>query len=381
MALTELNLNQKKQKSITEMDMDEEGNLLIDEEDLLDGQDDEDTDDDEEINEEELQDDPQEDETEETTEEQEGSDEDESNSSEKDTQVELSKRAQERVRQVVAQKNAARAKLIAERKEKIEIQNKMIETQEKTVQTSKAFLENHIQAIKKLLKKAHEESNNDEIVELQEQLNEAQLNMSVFDSWKKPEALKFDENDFKDLPEEDPEEVASKDQDPLLTAPKAVRDWASKNTWFRNPKTDKDKERLEEAILYASVLDKKGIKMDSPEYFKMIDKRLKSLGLAEESEDDVESNKTSSKTENNESEGRKAKNVVQKKKVTQTVQSANRGTTSQGSPKSSKNKIVLTKAQQEMADRLGISYRDYALEIRKMEDAEKRGERMVRTFE
>lgn len=364
MALTELNLKVKKAKNIVGDDDDQDFEN-IEEEDTLE---DEVEDDDEELDVE-LQEDEVEEDSEEAPKGDSDDDEDDDDEAEIEAaQNELSKRANDRVRSAVEGKNKARERLIAERKEKIDIQNRMISQQKTTVDTSKTFLKNHIDLLKKGLKQAHESSNHDETVELQEKLNKAQLDLSVFESWKEPDLLEFNEDDFKDLPEEKAEEIQPSDK--FETAPKAVKTWAAKNPWFRNPKSEKDKERLQEAVLYSNVLESKGLKMDSPEFFEKIDKRLKALGLAEDTEDNVQSSKSSSDT------GRKI--VAKKKKIIQTVQSAQRGAASQNQ---SKNKITLTKAEQNMADLMGVSYRDYALEMKKIADAEKRGDRMVNIFD
>jgi len=286
----------------------------------------------------------------------------------------LSVRANERVRSAVEAKNAARGKLKEEKRTRIDLQNRMINQQEVTVNTSKTFLKNHIDLVKSSLKKAHEEDDHGVTVDLQEKLNKAQLDLAAFESWKKPDLEEFDEKEFEvDVEADKKLYIEEEPSEKLAAAPKPVQDWVAKNPWFTKQKTEKDKERVQEAVLYSAVLEKQGLGMKDPEYFKKIDARLKKLGLADDTEDDVQSSKSSK--ENNDSDGRKAKNVVQKKKIIQTSQGVNRDTTN--SSGKSRTKVTLTKEQQKIADLYGMSYVEYAKEVRKIEDAEKRGDRMV----
>jgi hypothetical protein len=227
----------------------------------------------------------------------------------------------------------------------------MNDLQKSTVATSISILKDNLKGIKKQMLQARESDNNEEYIELQERLNKTQMDLVALESWK-PEEI------------EEPKEDKTPKTKSLEEAPQSVRDWANKNTWFKNPATPEDRKRQREAVTYSETLIMEGYDIESPEFFKMIDDRLVKLGLAKEDKTSV---KSKSKDKDS-SEGRK------KAKISQTVQGASR---TPASRKKSKNKVTLTPEQQKIAELYGMTHLEYAKELLEIEKSEKAGKRMT----
>jgi hypothetical protein len=373
MAYKTLNLNPKQSKSIIENDS--EDGFSENEEDFVLEQDSEedfedapvgDTDDTSDLEGED--DDLYSLETEEEVEEAEEETE-ETEADEEDEDLPASKRENDRIRSLNEKAKLNEKLAYEEKKKRIEAEKKMVEFQTTTVETNKKQLKNLESSLKTRLKKAQEEGNSDEVVELTDQLMEVKQDLSMLEQWKAPVVEEIED-----------EATFNKRQSAISTpeeAPKAAQKWLAKNPWFQNPVTAKDRERIQEALFYNNKLTQQGMTYDDPEFYELMDARLSSLGLAPKTKGNVNLNKDkdSSERRKKQSENANTSNEPSRKKISQTVKGASRHVSAKKS--SQKNKIVLSKEQQEIAELYGMTNREYALELRKIEEAEKKGSRMV----
>lgn len=273
------------------------------------------------------------------------------------------KRANDRIRSLVEEKNKTAEALAKERAERLRLQKQLVDTQKTAVASNANLLESQVVALKSALIQAQNEGNQEQAVELQMQLHKAQTDLDTLKNWTAPES-----------PSDEEIEAASQVQaDVYANGPEALRNWVDDNPWVQTPITAEDEERRAEALAYSQILENKGYKMDSPEFYNMIDERLNKLGLANGKKNKVKS-EASGKKGSKSSTGRK------KKKVSQTVQGASR-TPHSKSKRRNNNKVTLSKEQLEIAELYGMTPKEYAKEVLKMEKAEKQNRRMVTVFE
>jgi hypothetical protein len=364
MALTELNIHAKKPKNLsknTDADYEDEDDFeLVDDGDTIEFdnfEDDFDSEEDDEKNtEEEVAEDEdasEEDENDDTEEDDSEEDEDEGDDTEEnevDDEESQGPRENERVRSVIAERNKERELRVKEHNRRISTEKKMQEMQKSMVENSIKTLKDQKSLLKRQLVQAQQDDDHEAAIELQEKLSETSVNLMAFESWK-------------------PEEITEKEieikEDVFDSAPDTVKEWANKNTWFRNPTTPEEKLKQSEAVRYSDELVKAGYSVESKEFFKKIDSHLKSKGLASEVENDVKSKKKSSKS----STRRK------KKKISQTVQSASRTPASR--KQSRKRKVTLNDDQKHIAEVMGLTELEYAQSLLEVEASEKAGNRMT----
>jgi len=123
-----------------------------------------------------------------------------------------------------------------------------------------------------------------------------------------------------------PEQYAQPDEEYNEPSPKA-RNWAQKNTWF-----GQDQVATSVAFAVHKQLENEGFDTDSDEYYSEIDKRVQ--------------------------QELPHKFNVEAKKNVQTVASATRNT----STGRKQNRIQLTPSEQALAKKLGVSFKDYAIQ-------------------
>lgn len=362
MALTELNVNATKPKSISKTEDEDELEVeLLEEENELD-QDEDDADlfleDLEEEQEEQEEDDELETEEVDEEDEIESEEEEDFDDDEDDEDEEVSTRENDRIRSLIEAQKVKDLQLKKEKAERKKLQEQMISLQKTTKESTTNVLKNHIQALKSQMVQAQQNDDSETYIDLQEQLNKTQMDLVALESWEPPEIEEEVEE------EETVQQNQAADMD-ISKAPASVQNWVSKNPWFRTPKSPKDVKRQKEAIAYSQILASEGYSMESEEFFTLVDGRLEQLGLAKSKKNKVKSknNKTSSKRRKN------------KKKISQTVQGASRN--SRSKTQSKKNKVTLTPEQQNIASLYGMSNEEYALELLKIEKSENEGKRMT----
>lgn len=272
-------------------------------------------------------------------------------------------RAQERIQELVAARNAERAesdRLKAEKEELLKqlkaSKTKVKEYQKSTISTQKALLQNTIKNTKALLQKAHEEVDYAKIIELQEELTNANLRIVALDAYE---------------PEDDEEEIEVKPEETkadISRAPKELQNWLGKNAWFLAPKTATDAAKIKVATGAYEMLVAQGVDPESKALYSKIDKIL---GVDNDEDDDVELHNDASS----------AKTLKPRKRIPQNFQGGSRSSKqTPQTPNKSNKKVTLTSEQRELAKLFGISEKEYAREMLKMEQAEKTGQKMVDIF-
>lgn len=299
---------------------------------------------DEELDEEELEEDD---------EEEDASDEElEEDDEEEPKERSRKSRSNERIRQLVAEKNESKAREEAKDAEAREWQEKYIELQKETVETNKTLLKQHKESIKAQLAQAHEAGDTAKLIDLQEQLSDVSSHLNAYESWQPPK--------LEQQPKEKPKETT---QSEGITP--EFEDWLLDNTWFQNPKTDEDLEKVALADAYAKLLMHKGYTMDDPEFFNLVDEKLENK-VAKKKETVVESKKSSKKD---------VKNTKKRKKVSQTVQGASRtsATSQSGKPSRRKKTVSLSTSEKAIADQMGLTHKEYADEKYRLDNLETNG--------
>jgi hypothetical protein len=251
------------------------------------------------------------------------SDEDEDDAGKKEFKK---SRAQERIRELVRLKKESEAKLSAE----VEDLRKQLSLVSKdSLATQKEFIDTRLVDIKRSMAKAQEEGKFEEATELMSQLADLQTKKVVVDSTKVQEVVK---KESQNQQQEEPDDTE------FLSWSVRNRDWLQK---------DLVKTRLATSI--SKKIDKEGIySPDTPEYWIELDERLHQIwgedeDMSSNNEEDLQS---SSKKE-----------VKSTKKPPQTTSGASR---TPAAKSGGKMVINLTKDEQALARKLGMSNLDWA---------------------
>ena len=215
---------------------------------------------------------------------------------------------------------------LREREEALKIAQKLLEenktlrqnvhtNQTALASTIKAKAESALEMARKKLKEAHEAYDNDAIVAAQEELTEAKYNY---------ERVK----NFKPAPLQEPKEEVYTSETPQAPKPdeKALR-WQEKNPWFQS-----DLEMTNLAYAVHEKLVRNGVDPRSDEYYERIDTRMREVFP--------------------EYFGKKAKPATVVAPVTRTT--------------AGKKVVSLTKTQIALAKKLGLTNKQYAEEVLKL---------------
>jgi hypothetical protein len=273
-------------------------------------------------------------------------------------------RSNKRIRELNRQKNEAYEAFEAERaaredlqREILELKKAQVNDQKETVESSKKLIENHIEGLKQRIKRAHEEGNAEELVELQETLFETMHKKNSLESWE-PEEIK------EPVPRKAPKAVAGPD---MSQAPEAMQDWLQDNPWFLTPRTQKEQQDIRKAVrLWEGLIEDEGMDPEDSEVYQIVNEKL---GLATSETDTVDLDSSSKD--------------VKKRSPRQTVQGRSRASTrsiQKSNLKKSPNKVKLTREQIEMADLMGITREQYARELIKMERSKGQGSKYTDLF-
>jgi len=284
-------------------------------------------------------------------------DDDEDGSDEDDAKAkEGSDRYNKRIREVITQRNAQREETLAARKEAHALKIRNAELQKEMVESNKALLAKHNSALKSQIKAAHDEGDITKAVELQEELMKATTQLQAFEAWT-PEEIA--DEDLSSTTDNNPQ---------TQKVPLELQVWVEANPWFSNPQSEEDQERIAVADAVSRVLLNKGLTYEDAELYEQVDSKLNKLGLAKGNPKVVKSTNQSSETD--------VKPKKTRKKVSQTVQGASR-TTPKAASKRKSRKITLDAEQKRIAKTMGISYKEYADELLRIESSKNSGERMT----
>ena len=291
-----------------------------------------------------------EEESEEGSDDEDDDDDDDEGDEEETFEQKKKSRAQERIRQLNAQKNEAKKSENEWKQKYKDLQDKYSGLQEDTVTANKTLLEQQKSILKKQLEQAHENSDTKALIDLQEQLSSVNQHLAAYDNWK---------------PDELEEIIIEETKDDQQEMPEALEDWLIENPWFQNPKTEEDIERVALVDAYSGLLLRKGVKLDDPEFYETINAKLNknTKEVASKEKKMVQSKKSSKK------------DVKKRKKVSQTVQGASRTSpTSRGAKGSRRSrKIELSPSEKRIADSMGLTHKEYADEKLRLEEAPTNG--------
>jgi hypothetical protein len=244
--------------------------------------------------------------------------------------------AQNRINKAVAQsKDFQRRELMAVQYAKdLKDQNEKLREQLKSQMNNygdefDSRVESEITLAKQALKQAHTSGDPDSIAEASEALAKATADKTRLQQYKQAQK-QYEEQEAAYLQQQDQtiEQNSPPIEEYAEPSPKA-REWAQKNTWF-----GQDQVATSVAFAVHKQLENEGFDTDSDEYYSEIDKRVRQ-------------------------ELPHKFNVEADKKPVQTVASPTR-TTSTG--RKQKNRIELTPSEQQLAKKLGVSFKDYAIQ-------------------
>jgi hypothetical protein len=255
---------------------------------------------------------------------------------EEDKKPQNKSRAQERIRELVTKNKEIEAKY---QNELQELRTKLSSVNKDSLATQKDFIEARIVETKKALSKSQEEGKFDEATEYMSQLTDLQTKKIVVEST---------------VVKEDKPEPAAKAKEFDDTE---LHIWAVKNReWWQ-----KDAVKTQLAISLSKKIDKEGLLTpDSPEYFEELSERINEFWGEEDMKEDLQS---SGKDE--------AKGT---KKPPQTTSGASRTP----SVKSKKPVISLTKEEQAMARKLGLTNLDWAKQkYKQMKNTDENGYQVI----
>ena len=246
--------------------------------------------------------------------------------------------AQNRINKAVAQaKEFQRRELMAVQYAKeLKEQNEQLRQQQKTQMSSYGDefsnrVDSQMTLAKQALKQATESGDAEAIAAATEALTLATADKSRLEQYKQAQ------KQYEDQEAAYVQSLENQPQDQQYTQPveeyaepsPKAREWAQKNTWF-----GQDQVATSVAFAVHKQLENEGFDTDSDEYYDEIDKRVRQ-------------------------ELPHKFNVEADKKPVQTVASPTR-TTSTG--RKQNNRIQLTPSEQQLAKKLGVSFKDYAIQ-------------------
>lgn len=271
-----------------------------------------------------------EEESEEDQETDEKEDEVEDSEEEEKPQSGYGKRAQKRIRQLIKQRSQFQSKA-DELEQKLTELNRKLEQQtsssghtqdfafsqfEERVNAQEAALEAEWEA-------AYEDGDKKKLFSVQNKMSKVALDRARLDEWKRRKEQPVDDDEQEEAPRRQ-QEAPQQEVTPRL------QKWLKKNSWFK-----RDEDMTLDALQIDQDLKDDGVEVGSVEYFNEVDKRMRELY--------PEKLKAPSKPKQS-SAGARGSGVVKKK-----------------------TKVTLSASEKATADRLGISYENYAREKAKLE--------------
>jgi len=247
--------------------------------------------------------------------------------------------AQNRINKAVAQaKEFQRRELMAVQYAKdLKDQNEQLRKSQKSFQSSYGDeftnrVESQITLARQALKQASEAQDAEAIASATEALTMATSDKARLEQYRQQQK-QYEEQEAAYVEQaqvqQQPQETIEEYNEP---SPKS-RDWAKKNPWF-----GQDQVATSVAFAVHKELENEGFDLDSDEYYSEIDKRVQR-------------------------ELPHKFNVEADKKPVQTVASATRNT----STGRKQNRIALTPSEQALAKKLGVSFKDYAIQKARLE--------------
>jgi len=243
--------------------------------------------------------------------------------------------AQNRINKAVAQaKEFQRRELMAVQYAKdLKDQNEKLRQQQKTFSNSYSDeftnrVESQMTLAKQALKQATEAQDAEAIASATEALTLATTDKARLEQYSQAQKqYEAQEAAYIQQQQNQPQEQYTQPAEEFNEPSPKAREWAQKNTWF-----GQDQVATSVAFAVHKQLENEGFDTDSDEYYSEIDKRVK--------------------------QELPHKFNVEAKKNVQTVASATRNT----STGRKQNRIQLTPSEQALAKKLGVSFKDYAIQ-------------------
>jgi len=243
--------------------------------------------------------------------------------------------AQNRINKAVAQaKEFQRRELMAVQYAKdLKDQNEKLRQQQKSFSSSYSDeftnrVESQMTLAKQALKQATEAQDAEAIASATEALTLATTDKARLEQYSQAQKqYEAQEAAYIQQQQNQPQEQYTQPAEEFNEPSPKARDWAQKNTWF-----GQDQVATSVAFAVHKQLENEGFDTDSDEYYSEIDKRVK--------------------------QELPHKFNVEAKKNVQTVASATRNT----STGRKQNRIQLTPSEQALAKKLGVSFKDYAIQ-------------------
>lgn len=219
-------------------------------------------------------------------------------------------------------------------------ENKRIKTmlqsgEEEYKEAKKDSAKSALKAAKQAYKEAYEAGDAERVMEAQEEMMKAQLDLDKADQFKLPPL------------QEEKFEVKPQQQYQIATPPapdQRVLEWQENNPWF-----GQDEEMTAAALGLHEKMARNGVKIGSDEYYETLDKTIRKR-FPENFEQEVEEEPKPEV---------KGKTVESRQKPSTVVAPATRST--------APNRIRLKATQVALAKKLGLTPEQYALELKKLE--------------
>ena len=249
--------------------------------------------------------------------------------------------AQNRINKAVAQaKEFQRRELMAVQYAKdLKDQNEQLRQSQRSFQSSYSDeftnrVESQITLARQALKQASESQDAEAIANATEALTMATSDKARLEQYRQQQKqYEQQEAAYIEQAQNQPQEQNTQSIEEYNEPSPKSREWAKKNSWF-----GQDQVATSVAFAIHKQLENEGFDLDSDEYYTEIDKRVQQ-------------------------ELPHKFNVEADKKPVQTVASATRNT----STGRKKNRIALTPSEQALAKKLGVSFKDYAIQKARLE--------------
>lgn len=267
-------------------------------------------------------------------------------------------RENRRIRQLVDMKKASddQAAELAAKNAELEKQLKQLRKTKRTdekefAESRKESLDSQIKTLQKSMLQAKRDGDFDAEVELNLKLQEAIVDKKALDAYLSTEDFDFDEDDgeAESTPTKTKSSPISRDE-LLVRLPKKARKWAEDNKWF-----GVNNQLTLSVVQIGADLEKEGFDSSEDEYYEELNTRLH----------EQYPSRFSKKTKDEEDAPRKPKPQVGKSTKT-TVKRRPKNAGKRRLPR-------LSEEEREMADRLGLSLKEYATEKAKLPEGYEQG--------
>lgn len=237
-------------------------------------------------------------------------------------------RAEKRIRQLSADKRELLEQLERERQLRLQAENSASSSRKTYSESQVKILDKQVKSLQDQMAKAMEEGRHSEAVAYSAELQDTIIQRRIAEA-----------NAVQDKPEPTHNQQQHQPQrQQQVNLPDSTRDWLEDNRWFMSPKNEDEVIKRSMATALSEVLINEGFDATSDEFYDELDARLeKKLGVAPQP-----------KSRPNVGGG---------------------GRQAPARRKADKNKVILTREDRDMIERLGITPQEYARQKKKLENS------------